>query len=1077
MALNLMKKSLTRLRLINWHYFEDETIAFNGTTLISGINASGKSTILDAVKMVLTVDTRHFNIAANENSKRDLMGYVRCKLGEDGRAYNRDGVVISHVALEFCDEDKKKNFVLGVVHTSNDEQSQILSKWYIAECNLDELTFVVGERPATPKELRSNLILLERKDARERFLSRLGRLDEKFFEMIQKAIAFKPMRNVKDFIKNFLLTESNVDFESLKETINNVRELENLYNQCVAQKKMLDEIVDCSNEYRARQDEILVDEILLDLANFDISDQKVKEVEEKINRVGREIAQKEELQSTKSSSIEELGERLEIVKDSLRDSDIGRLINSLDNQINQVGNVCLDKKRKIESLKENLVFLKNYLSILKDSDYAFPSISGQELIDLSSDTLQLDKKNLTLNKLISYDENLKNNIDENYYTLDHQQRDVNKELIELSQKRKALEERKHTYPAKSALFKELVETELSKRGMGNSTCYLCELLEIKDDSDSWRNAVEGILNNYRFALVVDTNCFSIACEVLHNNNFDSSMLINSAEILNSNINVEKNSLAEHIECKNELSVKFIASLLGDVHCCSTQDELLNFKKSVTQDCIVYQKDVIYRLPEDYYRTPFVGMKAYELQLERVNREIGEKGAKLTQIRAKLSFAKKLKDARERVKYDAIRDLMDCPFQVRVLQERITELQNQKNKAENNPDFIQLGEQKKLLEGKILCLKGEIGGLTNELISLKADKQSSSDELTNRNAQLDNIKRVCEEKEQDEPVAYADAVQKYNQHRKTKTPETVVDNFSRRLVALNTDADKILDALKKMQSRYNVQFTSDIPDGMVAINQYIDVQTRLRNIVIKDRQQNLESARKQSEDIFKSDFLLKMQDMIRKAKQQFKELNDCLGKLAYGGDTYRFTITSNREKESMYKMIMDENNMGTESLWTSTFEQNYKQELDDLYGKLLSDKDSDNKLVQEYSDYRNYLDFDIKIRKPNGGEITYSKVVGEKSGAETQIPFYVAIAASFYILYQREGSIRLILFDEAFEKMDESRIGTMMQFFKSLNLQTVLVTPPEKIESIGNFVDSVLAVCREGECSYVMDYGYEKEATE
>ena len=891
--------------------------------------------------------------------------------------------------------------------------------------------------------------------------------------MIQKAIAFKPMKNVKDFIKNFLLTESNVDFESLKETINNVRELENLYNQCVAQKKMLDEIVECGNEYRAKQDEILVDEILLDLANFDISNQKVTEIEEKIKRVGREIDQKEELKSTKNSTVSELNEKLDVVKDSLRDSDIGRLINSLDNQINQVGNVCRDKKRKIESLKENLVFLKNYLSILKDSDYAFPSISGQELIDLSSDTLQLDKKNLTLNKLISYDENLKNNIDENYYNLEHQQRDVNKELIELSQKRKALEERKHTYPAKSALFKELVETEISKRGMGNSTCYLCELLEIKDDS--WRNAVEGILNNYRFALVVDTNCFSIACEVLHNNNFDSSMLINSAEILNSNINVEKNSLAEHIECKNELSVKFIASLLGDVHCCSTQDELLNFKKSVTQDCIVYQKDVIYRLPEDYYRTPFVGMKAYELQLERVNREIGEKGAKLTQIRAKLSFAKKLKDARERVKYDAIRDLMDSPFQLRTMQEQIADLRNQKREAENNPDFIQLGEQKRQLEEKIESLNTEIQELINALIKLNATAQSSSDELKERIDAFENS--ICDCREQDEPVAYADAVQKYGQHRKSKQPETVLENFSRRLVALKTDAGSKLNELKRLQSHYNLQFTSDIPDGIDAINQYIDVQTRLRNIVIKDRQQNLESARKQSEDIFKSDFLLKMQDMIRKAKQQFKELNDCLGKLAYGGDTYRFTITSNREKESMYKMIMDENNMGTESLWTSTFEQNYKQELDDLYGKLLSDKDSDNKLVQEYSDYRNYLDFDIKIRKPNGGEITYSKVVGEKSGAETQIPFYVAIAASFYILYQREGSIRLILFDEAFEKMDESRIGTMMQFFKSLNLQTVLVTPPEKIESIGNFVDSVLAVCREGECSYVMDYGYEKEATE
>lgn len=1074
MALNLMKKSLTRLRLINWHYFEDETIAFNGATLISGINASGKSTILDAVKMVLTVDTRHFNIAANENSKRDLMGYVRCKLGEDEKAYNRDGVVISHVALEFCDEDKKKNFVLGVVHTSNDEQSQILSKWYIAECNLDELTFIVGERPATPKELRSNLILLERKDARERFLSRLGRLDEKFFEMIQKAIAFKSMKNVKDFIKNFLLTESNVDFESLKETINNVRELENLYNQCVAQKKMLDEIVDCSNEYRARQDEILVDEILLDLANFDISDQKVKEVEEKIKRVGREINQKEELKSTKNTTVDELNEKLDVVKDSLRDSDIGRLIVSIDGQIKQVLDSCDKERKKIDNLNKNLDCLKKYLSLLKNSDYVFP-ISAQEFVDISSDVLQFDKKEIILDRLVSSDEKIKNDISENYYNLDRQRKDIDDDLVRLSQRKKSLEERKHTYPTKSAQFKALVEAELSKIGIDDSTCYLCELLEIKDDS--WRNAIEGILGDYRFALVVDSKDFSVAYEILQKNHLESSMLINTEEVLNFDVNTESGSLAQQIECKNELSSKYIASILGNIICCSSHNDVLKFKKSITQDCMLYLDGTIYSLPEDRYRTPFVGMKAYELQLERVNSEIDEKKKMLSEIKPKLSFAKNLKDAREYVKYDAIRDLMDSPFQLRTMQEQIADLRNQKREAENNPDFIQLGEQKRRLDEKIKSLNTEIRELSDALIKLNATAQSSSDELKKRIEVFENNRNVCECREQDEPVAYADAVQKYNQHRKTKTPETVVDNFSRRLVALNTDADKILDTLKKMQSRYNVQFTSDIPDGMVAINQYIDVQTRLRNIVIKDRQQNLESARKQSEDIFKSDFLLKMQDMIRKAKQQFKELNDCLGKLAYGGDTYRFTITSNREKESMYKMIMDENNMGTESLWTSTFEQNYKQELDDLYGKLLSDKDSDNKLVQEYSDYRNYLDFDIKIRKPNGGEITYSRVVGEKSGAETQIPFYVAIAASFYILYQREGSIRLILFDEAFEKMDESRIGTMMQFFKSLNLQTVLVTPPEKIESIGNFVDSVLAVCREGECSYVMDYGYEKEAAE
>ena len=55
------KKILTRVQLINWHYFENERIALNGSTLISGENTAGKSTILDAVQLVLTTNTRRLD--------------------------------------------------------------------------------------------------------------------------------------------------------------------------------------------------------------------------------------------------------------------------------------------------------------------------------------------------------------------------------------------------------------------------------------------------------------------------------------------------------------------------------------------------------------------------------------------------------------------------------------------------------------------------------------------------------------------------------------------------------------------------------------------------------------------------------------------------------------------------------------------------------------------------------------------------------------------------------------------------------------------------------------------------------
>ena len=44
-------KKLTKIKLINWHYFQNETINVDGSFLLSGENASGKSTILDAIQL------------------------------------------------------------------------------------------------------------------------------------------------------------------------------------------------------------------------------------------------------------------------------------------------------------------------------------------------------------------------------------------------------------------------------------------------------------------------------------------------------------------------------------------------------------------------------------------------------------------------------------------------------------------------------------------------------------------------------------------------------------------------------------------------------------------------------------------------------------------------------------------------------------------------------------------------------------------------------------------------------------------------------------------------------------------
>jgi predicted ATP-dependent endonuclease of OLD family len=114
-------KKISRMKLINWHYITDATIDFNGSSLITGDNGSGKSTILDALQYVLTGGRSRFNNAAHEKANRDLIGYVRCKTGKDNKQYERTGDVTAHVAIEFYEEKKKKSFILGAVIDSSSD--------------------------------------------------------------------------------------------------------------------------------------------------------------------------------------------------------------------------------------------------------------------------------------------------------------------------------------------------------------------------------------------------------------------------------------------------------------------------------------------------------------------------------------------------------------------------------------------------------------------------------------------------------------------------------------------------------------------------------------------------------------------------------------------------------------------------------------------------------------------------------------------------------------------------------------------------------------------------------------------
>ncbi len=134
-------KKLTKIKLINWMYFQNVTLDIKGNTMLTGTNASGKSTIIDAIQYVLVgnLKTVKFNTAADEVTKRTLESYVRGFVNDDHMKFLREGDVTSHIALEF--ENGEKSSIMGVVIdiSSNHTKSRF---YFVDDCFISDELFI-----------------------------------------------------------------------------------------------------------------------------------------------------------------------------------------------------------------------------------------------------------------------------------------------------------------------------------------------------------------------------------------------------------------------------------------------------------------------------------------------------------------------------------------------------------------------------------------------------------------------------------------------------------------------------------------------------------------------------------------------------------------------------------------------------------------------------------------------------------------------------------------------------------------------------------------------------------------------
>lgn len=1074
-------KKLRKIRLINWHRFANETIELEDSVLLSGENGAGKSTLLDAVQFVITCSKTHFNKAAHEKGKRNLNSYMRCKTGREDRPYERMGEISTHLALEFYDEARKQPFIVGAVLDSASEEKEPNVAWYLLENKtLADEIFLRGKQVKSISVFRATNKGIKQwattqTEGRKIMLARFGRLEEKFFSLIPKALAFKPIHNIKDFVYSYVLDEKEVNIDALKENVRSYQELERMLQDVKGRISELDVINarEAEVENCLRRDQY--QEYYLARVDVEITQEEKQETERKIRYM--QLRQKEleqtqqrlkETKQQRQQTITDLNVELNGDADYQALRELERKEQELKSQLTQ------DKTDMAElhkSVKAALAEAKKLLSI-KDVDACVKEYTAfLEHVDACDSLIDL---NLCLEKVISYKKEMYQTVQR---TLAERRVELNArqtEMAEIEKQIEGLEKKRLTYPDAVTELRGRIEEQLRRLGRTGEVRVLCELLDIVNPA--WQNAVEGYLNNQRFYLLVEPDDFDLALSVYdkmrESRRAYGAGLINTGK-LERYEETPAGTLAAAVESKNIWAKRYANMVLGRVQMCQRYQDLKKYTTAITRQCMRYQNHVVSAIRPEIYETPYIGAEAYLRQLEQCRKKqqiLAEKIRLLNERIGQLEYVEgpldTTPDVDVKYRLAALEARRRHERQLKECRESMSQLQANQTLIQKRIHLEELMRSMEQLEQEILAAENQKGQSRKEEEQLK-------DTLVTLIARLGEQKAYLAELVDRLGADSADCGREYEKQKQGRQLQKFKENFERARKANQTTKEKIEGEMVELMREYKIAHDFGAAASWAGYPEFLAEYDKLKNSQLLTYEDKVYRARRSAEEEFREQFLSRLQENIRQAQGEFKELNRSLAEIHFSREQYEFLYEPSSRLKKYYQMIMDDFNiMQGESIFSGLFNQNHREVIEELFEKLALDDDNSSKTLEEYTDYRTYMDYDIKITGEDGSYMFYSKVSQEKSGGETQTPFYITVAASFMQLYRNSiggDAIGLVMFDEAFNNMDDERIAGVLEFMTHSNLQVMIAAPPDKIQYIGPAVKKVLLVLQDGNLSYVEDF--------
>lgn len=1091
---------LDYMEVWNWGTFNDKVYRMNphgNNSLLTGANASGKSTLIDALLALLVPQQRkRFYNQSSGTEKKGNRTDITYFFGNYGQQQEGEAGATS---LKL--RDKSARSVL--LATFNNSDGRVVTLFQVRYYSGEELRTVYGMahkhltisqnfaafdsngvwRKQMEKEMNSGSSkrIVEffngPKAYEEKMLLVFGMRSDKALTLFNQIVGVKVLNDLDSFIRDNMLEERDAEekYKELRENFQNLMDAKTNIEKTKEQIRQLEPIDKLAEDVLLIEKSIKELQSEKDIISYWFAVRNVKLCQEHLERCKSELRQLDD--TIKANNAEK--RRLDETKSNLEVA-----INS-----DSVGQQIKDIEKEIQNLKERFEERK------KNEEKYNTLIHKLELPqNVDSSTFQSNKVTFQKQK-VALQELLDNELAERKRHLQNEKEDIEANIKNHFETIKYLREHKNNISGRVAEIRDEIIQHIG--ATADEIPFIGELIRLKDDERKWESAIERILHNFALRLIVPEKYYRQVNEYVNNHNLRGRIVYqryNYDAALREFVNrhAQDNSLLNKIEFKsNAQYIDWIEDRLYSEFNYTCVDTLEDFnhinEKAVTKEGLIKAKGGKHEKddrPEISRREHYVlgwdnreKIAAIKKEYDNLRSQLTIKNNEIKELNNKRKETEERKETFSRLlDFEKFDDIDWQSYSI-----RINEKNEEKKQLESTNDRVKtLQEQLEKVKQRITDIETQNQNLSRQQGKLDKDKKDTEErcsENSNALALMDTVD--VDEFENSNPdlllVGLADMEARHkslqndidNKIKNKQTEKNKKENEGRsKIIIFKNPTEEITTKFKDWRSDVN-----SLPDSVELISEY---QTFLKKL----NEEALPSFEKRFNKYLHETVI----NNIYTFRQFFKDWESLINKTINQLNSYLRDINFNVYPETYIQLESTKKRNVNINEFVQMLEKaipNMREINSTIDGQRnhfeqhvlpLMQRLQDEKWRKEVMDVRARFSYKaVEYHKADDLKQNTYESMGQLSGGEkAQLTYTIlgsAIAYQFGLTkHGCDSSFRFIAIDEAFRAQDEDKARYLISLCKQLHLQLLVVTPSDNIHIVEDDISYVHYVERKGNTS-------------